>query len=234
MPCRGPEEDLARTSAAVRQRTPRDAPPCRRRGRRAPRAGVQRQPRPGGRPAPRGRYAHRGPRVDPGDPPAADERRALGELAALVSAAAGRRPEVTVVLAGGMAEHLAAFGDGSARPGRGPARARGAPWHAGWTARRTPDRTGRTARRRPALAGSRRAGPGRGPRPAGRRGRDRVQRRKPRRGGAGRRWRIAHARPRRGPERGARTRGPRRFGDRSRRAMVHVGRRPASPARSPP
>ena len=68
--------------------------------------------------------------VGAGDPPAADERRALGELAALVSAAAGRRPEVTVVLAGGMAEHLAAFGDGSARPGEvllGPAAHRGTP-----------------------------------------------------------------------------------------------------------
>ena len=50
-----------------------------------------------------------------GDPPAADERRALGELAALLAAAAERRPELTVVLAGGMSTQLAAFGDGSAR-----------------------------------------------------------------------------------------------------------------------
>lgn len=51
-----------------------------------------------------------------GDPPAADERRALGELGALLAAAAERRPEVTVVLAGGMADQAAAFGDASARP----------------------------------------------------------------------------------------------------------------------
>jgi len=51
-----------------------------------------------------------------GDPPAADERRALGELGALLAAAAGRRPELTVVLAGGMGEQLAAFGDASGRP----------------------------------------------------------------------------------------------------------------------
>jgi hypothetical protein len=68
--------------------------------------------------------------VGSGDPPAADERRALGELAALVSAAAGRRPEITVVLAGGMAEHLGSFGDVATRPGEvllGPAAQRGAP-----------------------------------------------------------------------------------------------------------
>ena len=68
--------------------------------------------------------------VGAGDPPAADERRALGELAALVSAAAGRRPEITVVLAGGMAEHLGSFGDVATRPGEvllGPAAQRGSP-----------------------------------------------------------------------------------------------------------
>jgi hypothetical protein len=68
--------------------------------------------------------------VGASDPPAADERRALGELAALVSAAAGRRPELTVVLAGGMAEHLAAFGDGMGRLGEvllGPAAQRDSP-----------------------------------------------------------------------------------------------------------
>jgi hypothetical protein len=51
-----------------------------------------------------------------GDPPAADERRALGELGALLAAAAERRPELTVVLAGGMAEQLGTFGDATARP----------------------------------------------------------------------------------------------------------------------
>ena len=51
-----------------------------------------------------------------GDPPAADERRALGELGALLAAAAERRPELTVVLGGGMAEQLGAFGDPANRP----------------------------------------------------------------------------------------------------------------------
>lgn len=53
-----------------------------------------------------------------GDPPAADERRALGELGALVAAAAHRRPEVPVVLAGGMGGQLHAFGDAADRTGR--------------------------------------------------------------------------------------------------------------------
>jgi hypothetical protein len=68
--------------------------------------------------------------VGAGDPPSADERRALGELAALIAAVAERRPEVTVILAGGMAEHLGAFGDAGTRPGEvvlGPAAVRGAP-----------------------------------------------------------------------------------------------------------
>ena len=51
-----------------------------------------------------------------GDPPVAGERRALGELGALVAAAAERRPELTVILAGGMAEQLPAFSDATARP----------------------------------------------------------------------------------------------------------------------
>ncbi len=68
--------------------------------------------------------------VGAGDPPAADERRALGELAALVAAVAERRPELTVILAGGMAEHLTTFGDVGARSGEvllGPAAKRDAP-----------------------------------------------------------------------------------------------------------
>lgn len=51
------------------------------------------------------------------DPPAADERSALGELAALVAAVARRRRDRLVVLAGGMAERLAEFGDPAGRPG---------------------------------------------------------------------------------------------------------------------
>jgi hypothetical protein len=68
--------------------------------------------------------------VGAGDPPAADERRALGELAALVAAVAERRPDLIIVLAGGMADHLGAFGDLGRRPGEvvlGPAARRGVP-----------------------------------------------------------------------------------------------------------
>ena len=45
--------------------------------------------------------------VGAGDPPGADERRQLDELAAIVAGAAARRPELTVILAGAMAVHLA-------------------------------------------------------------------------------------------------------------------------------
>ncbi|MBA2757885.1 MAG: hypothetical protein H0U37_10680 [Chloroflexi bacterium] len=51
------------------------------------------------------------------DPPAPEERGAIRELAALVAAAAARRPEIPVVLAGGMAEGLAEFGLSTERPG---------------------------------------------------------------------------------------------------------------------
>lgn len=66
--------------------------------------------------------------VGAGDPPGADERRGLGELAALVAAAATRRPDLTVILGGGMAEHQGAFGDVATRMGEvmlGPAAERG-------------------------------------------------------------------------------------------------------------
>jgi hypothetical protein len=72
----------------------------------------------------------RGVLVGAGDPPAADERRALGEMTALVAAVAERRPELIVILAGGMTDHLAAFGDVGRRPGElvlGPAARRGVP-----------------------------------------------------------------------------------------------------------
>ncbi len=49
--------------------------------------------------------------VGAGDPPAADERSALGELAALVAAVATRRPDRLIILAGGMADRQAEFGD---------------------------------------------------------------------------------------------------------------------------
>jgi hypothetical protein len=44
--------------------------------------------------------------VGAGDPPGADERRQLGELAAIVTGAVSRRPDLTVILAGAMTEHL--------------------------------------------------------------------------------------------------------------------------------
>jgi hypothetical protein len=67
--------------------------------------------------------------VGAGDPPAGDERRALGELAALTAAVAERRPDIIVILAGGMAEYMPSFGDVQARPGEvllGPVAKRGA------------------------------------------------------------------------------------------------------------
>jgi hypothetical protein len=64
--------------------------------------------------------------VGAGDPPRADERGSIRELAALVGAVAGRRPEVPVVLAGAMSEGLSSFGDVADRPAEvvlGPAAA---------------------------------------------------------------------------------------------------------------
>jgi hypothetical protein len=55
--------------------------------------------------------------VGAADPPRADERAAIRELATLAAAAATRRPDVPVVLSGSMSEALDAFGDVSARPG---------------------------------------------------------------------------------------------------------------------
>jgi hypothetical protein len=52
-----------------------------------------------------------------GDPPRPDERGAIRELSALLAAVALRRPDIPVVLAGGMAEGLSAFGDVTHRPG---------------------------------------------------------------------------------------------------------------------
>ncbi|HKQ17514.1 MAG TPA: hypothetical protein VJS87_03125, partial [Solirubrobacterales bacterium] len=51
------------------------------------------------------------------DPPRADERGAIKELAALVAAVAQRRPDIPIVLSGSMSEGLDAFGDIAARPG---------------------------------------------------------------------------------------------------------------------
>jgi len=59
-----------------------------------------------------------------GDPPAPDERGPLAEFTALVAAAARRRPDRLVILAGAMAEATDAFGDLNAREGEtllGPA-----------------------------------------------------------------------------------------------------------------
>ena len=44
--------------------------------------------------------------VGAGDPPGPDERRLVDELAAIVSGAVARRPDLTVILAGGMADQL--------------------------------------------------------------------------------------------------------------------------------
>jgi hypothetical protein len=55
--------------------------------------------------------------VGAADPPRSDERSAIRELAALVAATAGRRPEIPIVLSGSMSEGLDAFGDVGSRPG---------------------------------------------------------------------------------------------------------------------
>ncbi|MBA2300154.1 MAG: hypothetical protein H0W22_05200 [Chloroflexi bacterium] len=55
--------------------------------------------------------------VGAADPPRADERSAIRELAALVAAVAVRRPEVPIILSGAMSEALDEFGDVSARTG---------------------------------------------------------------------------------------------------------------------
>lgn len=55
--------------------------------------------------------------VGASDPPRADERSAIRELAALVAAIAVRRPEVPIILSGAMSETLDEFGDVSARAG---------------------------------------------------------------------------------------------------------------------
>ncbi|MEO5939462.1 MAG: hypothetical protein ABIZ72_01080, partial [Candidatus Limnocylindrales bacterium] len=44
--------------------------------------------------------------VGAGDPPGADERRQLDELGAIVAGAVARRSDLTVILAGAMADHL--------------------------------------------------------------------------------------------------------------------------------
>ena len=55
--------------------------------------------------------------VGAGDPPRADERSAIRELAALVAAIAFRRPNVPIILSGAMSEALDEFGDVSTRSG---------------------------------------------------------------------------------------------------------------------
>jgi len=66
-----------------------------------------------------------------GDPPGADERSALPELAALVAGVGQRRPEIGIVLAGALAEHQARFeshtADGSGDLLLGPAPTAGTP-----------------------------------------------------------------------------------------------------------
>ncbi len=55
--------------------------------------------------------------VGAGDPPGADERRQLDELAAIVAGVVARRPELTVILAGAMADHLGRIETGDDRGG---------------------------------------------------------------------------------------------------------------------
>jgi hypothetical protein len=55
--------------------------------------------------------------VGAGEPPRADERGGIRELATLVAAVATRRPDVPIVLSGSMSEALDVFGDVGARPG---------------------------------------------------------------------------------------------------------------------
>lgn len=55
--------------------------------------------------------------VGAGDPPRADERSAIRELAALVAAVAVRRPTLPIILSGAMSEALDEFGDVSTRSG---------------------------------------------------------------------------------------------------------------------
>jgi hypothetical protein len=55
--------------------------------------------------------------VGAADPPGVDERRGIGELAALVAAVAERRPDLTIILAGAMTDHLSAFRDADRRSG---------------------------------------------------------------------------------------------------------------------
>jgi hypothetical protein len=55
--------------------------------------------------------------VGAGEPPRADERGAIRELATLVAAVAARRPEIPIILSGSMSEGLDIFGDVGARSG---------------------------------------------------------------------------------------------------------------------
>jgi hypothetical protein len=69
--------------------------------------------------------------VGAGDPPGADERRQLDELAAIVAGAVARRPELTVLLAGSMTDHFGRIeppgGDRRGEILLGPAAAAGDP-----------------------------------------------------------------------------------------------------------
>jgi hypothetical protein len=55
--------------------------------------------------------------VGASEPPGADERSSLGDLAALVAAAATRRPDLTIILAGGMADQAPRFVPAAERAG---------------------------------------------------------------------------------------------------------------------
>lgn len=68
--------------------------------------------------------------VGAGDPPGADERSSLGDLAALVAATANRRPDLTIILAGSMAGQAPRFESTAERAGEvilAPAAGAGSP-----------------------------------------------------------------------------------------------------------
>ena len=87
-----------------------------------------------------------------GDPAGADERGALAELTALVAAAATRRPERLVILAGAMTEGAAAFGDMNARGGETLLAPAARPGRRGGAPARPAVRPGAARRRRPPRA----------------------------------------------------------------------------------
>ena len=196
--------------------------------------GERRDDRPAGDDDAAPRAGGHGVLVGAGDPPAADERRALGELAALVAAVAGRRPELHGHPRRRDGRAPGAFGDvGDAAPARScSARRPSAAMPGGPLADLLVELALPPDDARRAL-GAGRGRAGRRPRPAGRRRRDRLRRRDPRVGRA----RASAAGRRRSTWPSSRAPASRRPTPTTRSstgsAVVDLGRRPASPARPP-